>query len=67
MILIASLQAVAVHKFEEDQVAYICQQILFALDFLHDNQLMHRDLKSANIMLDFNDGSVKLSTYDCFK
>eukprot|EP00029_Vermamoeba_vermiformis_P009621 TRINITY_DN4862_c0_g1_i5.p1 TRINITY_DN4862_c0_g1~~TRINITY_DN4862_c0_g1_i5.p1 ORF type:complete len:382 (-),score=10.79 TRINITY_DN4862_c0_g1_i5:50-1195(-) len=53
-------QAVAVHKFEEDQIAYICQQILFALDFLHDNQLMHRDLKSANIMLDFNDGSVKL-------
>jgi serine/threonine protein kinase len=35
-------------------------QVLKALDFLHDNQLVHRDLKSANIMLDFN-GNVKLS------
>jgi serine/threonine protein kinase len=38
-------------------------EVLKALEFLHDNQLVHRDLKSANIMLDFN-GNVKLSMRD---
>jgi len=52
-------QAVAVHQFTEPEIAFIAKQVLKALDFLHDNQLMHRDLKSANIMLDFN-GNVKL-------
>jgi len=51
--------AVTVHQFTETQIIYVAKNILYALDFLHDNQLAHRDLKSANIMLGVN-GAVKL-------
>jgi len=52
-------QAVAVHQFEEPEIAYVAKEILNALAFLHKNQMAHRDLKSANIMLTL-DGIVKL-------
>jgi len=52
-------QAVSVHKFNELEIAYIGREILNALHYLHEHQLAHRDLKSANIMLEMN-GGVKL-------
>jgi len=52
-------QAVANHKCQEPEIAYASKEILNALKFLHDNWLAHRDLKSANIMLDLS-GNVKL-------
>jgi len=52
-------QAVTHHKFQEPEISYISKEILNALKFLHDNWLAHRDLKSANIMLDMS-GNVKL-------
>lgn len=52
-------QAVSHHRFLEPEIAYIAKQVLIALEFLHKNQLAHRDLKSANIMIDLN-GVVKI-------
>jgi len=47
------------HKFSENHVAYVGREVLKALKFLHSKELVHRDLKSQNIMLSIN-GVVKL-------
>eukprot|EP00012_Vannella_robusta_P002203 CAMPEP_0206186542 /NCGR_PEP_ID=MMETSP0166-20121206/2462_1 /ASSEMBLY_ACC=CAM_ASM_000260 /TAXON_ID=95228 /ORGANISM="Vannella robusta, Strain DIVA3 518/3/11/1/6" /LENGTH=416 /DNA_ID=CAMNT_0053601941 /DNA_START=1087 /DNA_END=2337 /DNA_ORIENTATION=+ len=45
--------------FEEDQIAYVAQECLQGLHYLHQLGLCHRDIKPGNVMLT-NSGCVKL-------
>jgi serine/threonine protein kinase len=52
-------EAIKVHQFSERHIAYIAREVLQALHYLHSNKLVHRDLKSANVMMSV-DGEIKL-------
>ncbi|TRM56212.1 ste11-like protein [Schizophyllum amplum] len=52
--------------FEEPLVKNFVRQILCGLDYLHERDIIHRDIKGANILVD-NKGGVKISDFGISK
>jgi tRNA A-37 threonylcarbamoyl transferase component Bud32 len=52
--------------FEEETISAHVRQILEGLKYLHENRIIHRDLKAANCLLDLS-GAVRLADFGCSK
>ena len=46
----------------EEQIAAVCFAALKGLEYLHDANMIHRDIKAGNILLD-NSGNAKLADF----
>jgi len=56
-----TLTDILVNNFmNENQIAVVCREVLQGLVFLHSKNIIHRDIKSDNILLSM-DGDIKLS------
>lgn len=51
-----------VFRLNEEQIATISSQCLKALEYIHSEGVIHRDIKSDSILL-CSDGTVKLSDF----
>lgn len=52
-------------SLSEPQIAYFAREILFGLSHLHANSIVHRDIKSGNILL-YLDGRVTIGFFSVF-
>lgn len=49
-------------KISSAQSKHIFKQILQGIEYLHDNSILHRDIKGSNILID-NKGSLKITDF----
>ena len=48
----------------ETQIRYVCREMVKGMKFLHENKIIHRDLKAGNVLLTL-DGAVKIGKFCC--
>jgi len=51
-----------IKPMKERQVAYICGEVLKGLDYLHNQNIVHKDIKSAHILMTEN-GEIRLGGF----
>ena len=51
---------------EEEDAKFYIAQIILALNYLHKNNILYRDLKPENVMIDKN-GNIKLGDFGLSK
>ena len=49
-------------NYSENFIKYVCHQTLIGLKFLHDRHILHRDIKSDNILCS-EKGEIKLADF----
>ncbi|CCF58142.1 hypothetical protein KAFR_0D04950 [Kazachstania africana CBS 2517] len=49
-------------KIDEKYIGVIMREILIALKYIHKDNVIHRDIKAANVLIN-NDGSIKLCDF----
>jgi len=50
------------NQLQEDQISLICFEVTKGLKFLHNKKIIHRDIKSDNVLLDLY-GNVKITDF----